>query len=179
MPGPSADLLAHLRPARVCVTVAGSPFVLTATTAAQWLGAIATDMEHLAGIVPGLIADEDVDLMWDLSCARPDIADRWVNAARTALGRGGGRDWWWTLNLCRKALGTWMYTNGLLLRQNVNAGYLGFADWLDACYTLYRQNADEEQGIKLDMELNVPPAGIRVPQSAAQARAMVQGFAAD
>jgi hypothetical protein len=161
------------------VRVAGNSFTLTATTAAQWLGALAMDLDGMQGIVPGLIDDEDLDLMWTLAQQNPDIQERWTNAARTALGRAGGRDWWWTHNLCRKALGTWIYTNGLLLRQNVDYHRMRFPDWLDACYTLYWQGADEETRIKLDLELSMRPRGVAVRQSPAQARQMAMDFAAD
>lgn len=159
--------------------VAGTSFPLTATTASQWLGALALDMEHMQGIVPGLIGEDDLEHMWQLAQEHPDIRRRWTNAARVALGRAGGRDWWWTLNLCRKALGIWIYTNGLLLRQNVNHHTMPLPDWLDACYTLYWERADEETRIKLDMELSMRPAGIAVRQSAAQVRRMAMDFAAD
>ncbi len=159
--------------------VAGTSFPLTATTASQWLGALALDMEHMQGIVPGLIGEDDLERMWHLAQGHPDIRRRWTNAARVALGRAGGRDWWWTYNLCRKALGIWIYTNGLLLRQNVNHHDISLPDWLDACYTLYWEHADEEARIKLDMELSMRPAGVAVRQSAAQARRMAMDFAAD
>lgn len=159
--------------------VAGNSFTLTAATAAQWLGALATDLENLQGIIPGIIDDEDLEPMWQLAQRHPDIGNRWTNAARVALGRAGGRDWWWTLNLCRKALGIWVYTNGLLLRQGVNYHDISFPDWLDACYTLYWEHADEEKRAKLDMELSMRPRGIAIRQDGAQARRMAMDFAAD
>lgn len=137
------------------------------------------DLEGLQGVMPGLIADDDLDHMSRLTEKLSDIEDRWTNAARVALGRAGGRDWWWTLNLCRQALGTWIYTNGILLRQNVDSRRLGFPDWLDACYTMYWQGADEETQMKLDMRLSMRPRGVATRQTAAQARRMAIDFAAD
>lgn len=179
MPGPSADLLALLRPRQVVVRVGGHPFTLTATTAAQWLGAIATDMDNLCGIMPGLVHDDDLDVMCDLIDTHPDIETRWTNAARVALGRAGGRDWWWTRNLAREALGTWIYTNGLLLHRQVNSRQMPLPDWLDACYTLYWQGGDDESRLKLDMKLNMRPRGVATHQSASQTRSMMAQFAAD
>lgn len=179
MAGPSVDLLALLRPAQVSVTVAGHRFTLQATNASHWLGAIAVDLDDLAGIMPGLIADDDLDAMEAIMATHPDVEKRWLNAARMALQRAGGRDWWWTLNLARHALGTWIYTNGLLLRQNVDAKNLMLGDWLDACYTLYWQNGSEEDRLKLDMTLSARPRGVGVRQSKAQTRQMAAAFAAD
>lgn len=179
MPGPSVDLLALLRPAQVSVTVAGHRFTLEAQSASHWLGAVARDYTNLSGIMPGLIADDDLDLMCDLIDTLPDIETRWVNSARMALQRGGGRDWWWTLHLCQQALGTWIYTNGMLLRQNVDATSMRFGDWLDACYTLYWQHASEEDRMTLDMKLSMRPKGVAVRQSGAQIKQMAAAFAAD
>lgn len=179
MVAPSVDLLALLRPTQVTVTVAGHPFVLGATTAAQWLGAMATDLQGLYGIMPGLILDDDLDVMDELMATHPDIEDRWFWAARTALGRAAGRDWWWAHNLSRKALGVWMYMNGMLLRQGVNAQTIAFPDWLDACYTMLWHNADEEHKTKLDLELSARPRGLPTHEPKGSVRQMVAAFAAD
>jgi hypothetical protein len=179
VPGPSVDLLALLRPQQVTVTVAGRPFTLSATTAAQWLGAMATDLDNLYGLVPGLISDDDLDDMDQLARTHPDIAGRWFWAARTALGRAGGRDWWWTYNLSKKALSVWMYINGTLLRQGVDSKTMALPDWLDACYTLLWSGGDEEQRIKLDLELSIRPRGLPIKQSRRDVRAMMAEFAAD
>jgi len=179
VPGPSVDLLALLRPGVVTVTVAGHPFVLNATSAIQWLGAIAMDTEGLYGIVPGLLADDDLDLMESLWATDADITTRWFYAARTALGRGAGRDWWWAQHLSVKSLQAWPYVNGTLLRQNVDARKLAFPDWLDACYMTLWSNASEEDRIKLDFELNMRPKGIATPASRAAQRQMGMDFAAD
>lgn len=179
MAGPSVNLLEILRPDNVSVTVAGHRFVLQATSASQWLGAIALDPEDLAGVVPGLIADDDLEAMERIAATHPDFHERWIQAARTALGRAGGRDWWWTRNLCRQALGTWMYTNGMLMRQGIRISTTTLPDWLDACYTLWWQNASEEDRIKLDLNLGMPPAGIAVRQSRTATREMASAFAAD
>lgn len=129
--------------------------------------------------MPGLVADQDLELMQSLADAHPDIQERWLHAARTALGRAGGRDWWWTLNLSRRALGAWIYINGMLIRQGVDASAQTFPNWLDACYTLLWERADEEQKIKLDLELSAKPAGVAVRAAPGATRKMLSDFAAD
>lgn len=176
---PSVNLLALLRPTEVTVRIAGHPFVLDANSASQWLGAIALDLEDLAGIMPGLVAEDDLEAMGELVDTHPDIEDRWRYGARTALGRAAGRDWWWALNLASKALKAWIYVNGILLRQGVDAKKMSFPDWLDACYTMLWQNADEEHQLKLDMELSMRPKGVVMTTSPAATRAMMAQFAAD
>lgn len=117
--------------------------------------------------------------MHDLALSDPDIERRWLNAARVAVGRGGGRDWWWSVNLIRRALGGWPYINGKLLLSGVDAHHLPFPDWLDACYMLLWGGCDENGRIKLDLELSMPPAGVAVRQSKAAKVKMAESFAAD
>lgn len=179
MVAPSVDLLGLLRPSQVVVTIGGRPFALDASCASHWLSALATDATNLYGIVPGLIADDDLEAMQELIEIHPDIQTRWMHAARTALGRAGGRDWWWTLNLGKRCLGTWIYINGILLRQGVDAKRMGLPDWLDACYTMLWQNGDEENRMRLDMELSMRPKGVAVHQSKAAVVSMLADFAAD
>lgn len=148
-------------------------------SAIDWVGAVGFDLDGLAGVFPGSIGDDDVDAMYHLSLSDPDIDRRWRNAARVAVGRGGGRDWWWCVNLIRKSLGGWPYINGRLLLSGVDARKLPLPDWLDACYMLLWSGCDEKERIKLDLELSLPPAGEAVRQSAAAKRKMLADFAAD
>lgn len=129
--------------------------------------------------MPGLVADDDLERMAALMREHPDIETRWFHAARTALGRAGGRDWWWAHNLARKSLSGWIYINGILLRQGIDAKKVGLADWLDACYTLLWQGSDEEHQIKLDLELSARPKGIPIRRTRAQLRQEMAAFAAD
>lgn len=117
--------------------------------------------------------------MHHLALSDPDIERRWLNAARVAVGRASGRDWWWTVNLCRKAIGGWAYINGSLLLAGVSARTMPFGDWLDACYMLLWRGGDENARVKLDIELSVPPAGVVVRQSKQQKEQMLAAFAAD
>lgn len=143
------------------------------------MGAVGYDLDGLAGVFPGSIGDDDVDAMYHLALSDPDIDHRWRNAARVAVGRGSGRDWWWSVNLIRKALGGWPYINGQLLLAGVSAKALPLPDWLDACYMLLWTRCDEKERIKLDLELSLPPAGVGIRQSKAAKAKMLADFAAD
>lgn len=137
------------------------------------------DLDGLAGVFPGSIGDSDVDAMYHLALSDPDIERRWLNCARVAVGRGSGRDWWWSVNLTRRALSGWPYINGKLLLSGVAAHRLPFPDWLDACYMLLWGNCDEKERIKLDLELSLPPAGVGIRRSKAAKERMLADFAAD
>lgn len=174
-----ANVFAYVRPTRVTVTCAERGWTLDLDTAYQWVGAVGFDLDTLAGVFPGSIGDDDVDAMYHLALSCPDIDRRWLNAARVALGRGGGRDWWWSLNLIRKSLQSWPYINGKLLLSGVSAAHVPLPDWLDACYMLLWSNCDEQSRIKLDLELSMPPAGVAIRQTKEAKEKMLADFAAD
>lgn len=137
------------------------------------------DLDGLAGVFPGSIGDSDIDAMYHLALSDPDIERRWLNAARVAVGRGSGRDWWWSVNLVKRALSGWPYINGKLLLSGVSAAHVPLPDWLDACYMLLWSGCDEKERIKLDLELSLPPAGVGIRQSKAAKERMLADFAAD
>lgn len=118
--------------------------------------------------------------MWDAGREDPDDATRrWRNAARVAVQRGSGRDWWWAVNLVRKVLGVWPYVNGQLLLRSVDAATMTFPSWLDAAFMLLWTNTDEEGRMRLDLELSMRPQGVAVKMSQAQKHKMMEAFAAD
>ena len=174
-----ADVFSQVRPARVAVSALGRHWELHLDSAYQWVGAMGWDLDTLAGVFPGSIDDDDVDSMHYLAVSDPDVERRWLNAARVAVGRGGGRDWWWSVNLVRKVLGGWAYVNGKLLLSGVSARDMPLPDWLDACYMLLWGNSDEKGQMKLDLELSLPPAGVGIRQSKADKQKMLAAFAAD
>jgi len=177
--GHGVDVFQQIRPDRVYVGCFGFQWELYPDTAYQWLGVVAADMEQLSGVLPGAIVDDQCEAMLEASLRFDDCEDRWVNAARVALGRAGGRDWWWVLNLSRRCLQGWPYVNGRLLRESVNARTLPYPDWLDAAYMLLWDGQDEKGRVLLDLELNRMPAGVAVKRSPEQVRAMAAAFAAD
>lgn len=99
-----ADVLSAVRSDVVHVTCCERRWELQRCTAAQWAGVVAYDPEGLSGVFPGLILDDDLDVMMEFIFSVEDIEDRWARCARHALQRSSGRDWWWSLNLIKKAL---------------------------------------------------------------------------
>ena len=174
-----ADVFAHVRPARVQIHAFERGWDVRLDCAYQWLGAMGWDLDTLAGVFPGALGDDDVDAMYHLALSDPDIERRWLNCARVAVGRGSGRDWWWSVNLVRKALGGWAYINGKLLLSGVSARNMPLPDWLDACYMLLWGNAEESQRVKLDLELSLPPSGVAIRRTKEQTAKMLADFAAD
>lgn len=174
-----ADVFDHVRPQRVFVTAFDGRWEICLNSAYDWIGAVGFDPDTLAGIFPGSISDGDVEAMYQLQAGMSDAADRWANAARVALGKGSGRDWWWSLNLIKRALSGWPYIHGRLLLAGVNARTMPLPDWLDSTYMLLWQGCDEQGRMKLDLELSLPPAGVAIRRSKQATRKMLEEFAAD
>lgn len=124
--------------------------------------------------------EEDLDRMWESSANNHADSDRrWLNAARRAVDRGSGRDWWWSVNLTMRCLRMWPYINGLLLLSGVDAAKMSFPTWLDAAFMLLWERQDEDGRAKLDLELSMPPAGTRGKAASRANRKMMEAFAAD
>ena len=166
------------RPDTVTVTAFKREWTLQGGTAYEWLGCIASDIKELTGIFPGMVAEEELDLLYQ-HVLDEDFHDRCVRTARVALGRACGKDWWWAQNLCQKVLPGWSLINGILLREGVSAQHVGLADWMDAVYSLLWERSDQEQRMKLNVELSMMPAGVKVKQNSAARKRMLNDFAAD
>lgn len=167
-----------IRPEVVKVKAFNRTWTLAGWSAFDWLGAAALDLDHLTGIFPGLVDDSHLDELWAFS-ALGDFAKRSELVARAALGRAAGKDWWWVLNLSRKILTGWPAVNGTMIREGVRAHDTSFPDYLDAFYSLIWVRGKDEDRMRLDLELSMPPPGVRVKQSAAAKKAMLDQFAAE
>lgn len=180
---PASSIFHHARPTTVTVEFMDRPWTLTPSTAYEWLGAVAYDLELLSGVLPGAVGANDVPAMSQLllgeNPAGSQTEPRRLAAARTAVGRAGGRDWWWVVNLTSKTVKSWPYINGRLLLSGVNPRHMPFPDWLDAAYMMLWTGSDEDNRIKLDLELTLPPAGVPIRQTKTQTKQMLADFAAD
>jgi hypothetical protein len=176
VPAPSVSILSWLRPEQIHVAFAQTQWRLQAHSAADWLGAIACDFDALSGVFPGLICDEELDAMQQL-LRDPSQFDLMPDVARQVVQAAGGRDWWWSVNLTRRAMAGWIYINGVLVRQGVRADSTSFPDWMDACYSWMYERSDENGRAALDIELGLPPKGVR--QGSKQTKQMLAAFQAD
>lgn len=176
--GPGLNAFEAFRPSIIEVTAFGYTWALDGGPAYHWIGAAAADLDHLGGIFPGLATAESLDDLWQLSVLG-DFDKRCTLAARMGLGRAAGKDWWWAVNMIRKIVGGWPIINGIMLREGIAARELLLPDYLDAVYSLMWERGKDEDRMKLDVELQQLPKGVRVKQSAAQKKAMLAAFAAD
>lgn len=147
--------------------------------ASVWISAFRDDVDHLAGIFPGLVDDDGVDHLLSLWLEVDDAGQRCELAARRLLARASGMDWVWAWNLIRLCLRGWMFINGMLLRQSVNPATLPLSDWLAAAYTLIYESRDEAGRVALEAEMMTPPRGVRLIIPAAVQHQGAMAFAMD
>jgi len=178
-PGRGVDVFQSVRPTQVRVVCFDTEWTLYPDSAYDWLGLLAADLEQLTGILPGGVCADQCEDMLRVALSHDDRDDRWTYAARVALGRAGGRDWWWVRNLARRCIQGWPYINGRLLLAGVNAKTLGFPEWLDAAYMLLWSAQEGKDQVLFDLELNRMPAGVAVRRDFSQIQAMGEAFAAD
>lgn len=161
------------------VTAFGRVWILDGTSAAGWLNALQLDDVQLTGIFPGFIGDEYTDDMLDLWLEFPDAEQRCQRVAQKALARESGLDWVWAWNLMRMCLGSWIYINGVLLRQGVTSSDMSLRDWLHAAYTLILEGKDADGRVAFESELMIPPAGVALKIPAKVQHQGALAFAAD
>lgn len=161
------------------VTAFGGHWPIPAVPASVWLKSLRHDSERLAGIFPGLIDEDHIDHMLRVWLEVPDADLRCELAARKLLGRAAGMDWVWAWNLMRLCQRGWLFINGMLLRQGVNASQMSLSDWLAAAYTLIYESKDETGRVALEAELSIPPRGVRLHLPAAVQHQGALAFALD
>lgn len=162
---------------QVTVTCAKRPWDLRSATAYEWIVAVAQDPDRLSGVFPGLIRSRDVEAMCAAMEMFDDMDRRWQNAARVALGRGSGRDWWRALNLIKMCLSGWTTVNGAMMLEGCDARSLPLSSWLDAALVRMMRELDEDGMRRLEFDLDKVPAGVK--GTSAAAKRSLAAFAAD
>lgn len=150
-------------------------------SAYDWILAVHRDGKELSHVFPGLVRDRDTDRL--IAAASAMTADefqrRCTNVARVALGRTCGWEWYRALNLILKSVDNWTIVNGLLLLEGCDARDMELDSWLSAAYVVQVRNLDAEGRQKFEFEIDKPPAGVKIKQSAAKVRQSMAAFAAD
>lgn len=154
-------------------------WVIPPVPAAAWLQAFDEAPETLAGLFPGLVDPEDLDDMLYRLIEIPDSQARCQRAARKLLQYETRMEWVMAWNLMRICRGVWLWLNGVLIRQGVNAAELPLADWLHAAYTLLYEGKDEKGRVAFESELMMAPRGEHVTVSVRAQRRSALAFAAD
>lgn len=102
-----SDLLAHLTPLPVQVTVQGREFTVPALDALGWLAVLTDKHAALYDVFPGMAGHEAIefveDLLWDGVLTTKQVDD----LAYDVIAAAGDRPWWEILRIIGAATGAW------------------------------------------------------------------------
>lgn len=149
------DLRLLLSPHPHTLDIGPRAVTVRAASALEWLTALA-DPRFVEHVIPGMLEPADaVAVLRGLAAEDLTTADL-VAGANAALGAAAGMSWWKAVRLAQwAASGYW----GALVLRGVDPGRLSLAAWCAAVYEAVQDGRDETGRLKVDMALDVPPAG--------------------
>lgn len=161
----------------VRIRAAGKSWNLPGRSALVWINMCHGEDNTFPDVFPGMISHKDAWEMWEAWKTFDDMERRSVNAARVALGKASGREWWWTHNLINEVVDSWTSINGILVREGVRAEKERLPNWLDAAYILVCERSSEEERIAFRARLNLPPKNVGMLLSNTATRKALLDFA--
>lgn len=152
MPG-AADILVHLTPCPVIVTVREQDFTIPAVDALGWLRLLLAKPIDLYGIFPILAGSDAIeaveDALWDEQLTEYDVAVLALEAVAVAADR----PWWVVTRLLGSVAPHWS-----VLHVN-NAAGMSLAGWLDELWSKTIANMDPKHRASWEHQIDTPPKG--------------------
>lgn len=155
------DGVASLRPYPVEVDFGGWSFRVEALPAADWIEAIVSP--DGGALFPGLLRDSVLERdVWRIMGRGESSAAELVEAARDMVTTAGGRPWWEVDRLVRSAMhpDVRALVLGNLGMRGLDPNKISLGLFCDAVYALLVRNADDQQRMRIDMELRAVPAEV-------------------
>lgn len=154
------DAAASMRCWGVYVSIGGQEYWVPPRPAGPWLLAI---MGPYRGIVPGMVAGLDADDLLDLMVAGQVRGSDLDTAARDAIEQVTGAPWWSATRLTAWLLGNWASLGSALLTRGVDLSTAPVGAVIAITYRLVMENCkDEQERMRVDMELDRPPEGVSI-----------------
>ena len=162
IPKTVTDPVWSLRPWPVSVRVVGTMFEIPALPAADWLTILMTENPDLDDIFPGLLDEEDQDIVTE---AMLDGAlEETFSVCLDIITAVSGRPWYIAMRLIEVARNSWQVLGAEMLLKKVNAEELSLSGWLDVLLLLIMRNIDPKEATMFTMRLEAPPADVEVEQ---------------
>lgn len=139
------------------VDVDGVAYTVRAADAAEWLGALTSDL-HVS-VVPGLLESADRAALVRLVMTGKVPSDAVWQAAQQAIEEVSGYRWWQALRLAGYAEAERGVLYGRLLLAGVRPDGLSFPAWCAAMFAMITQHMDETARTKFDAAFLMPPDG--------------------
>lgn len=165
VPKLNRDPVQSLAPYSVVLTVAGRDMEIPALPAADWLSILMVESPELDEIFPGLLPDDDVDLVEDLLAGRELTLDEYEDIILSVIETVSARPWWVTIKLIETARTSWDLLGGELTLRGVDATQVSLSSWLDALLLTVIKNMDSKEVTMWCMKLEAPPPDAKVDES--------------
>lgn len=165
IPKLNRDPIQSLSPYSVLLTVAGQDMEIPALPAADWLAILMVDSPDLDDIFPGLLCEEDIDLVDELIIDRELDLDECEDIVLSIIEIVSARPWWVTIKLIETARISWDMIGGELALRGVDPTHISLSSWLDALLLTVIKNMDPKEVTMWCMKLEAPPPDVKVDES--------------
>lgn len=170
-----ANPVVSFAPVAIDILFAGERFTIPAHPAATWLQILTDETIDALNIFPGLLDPVDQERFDELVFGGGLAVDEFKETIYEIIAEVSGHTWWWTIHLLSLLRGPnstqWL---GEMVRFDANNMSLGA--WVNALYALLVKHQKEEDRMRLDMELEMPPPGVELEISEADQKATEQAF---
>lgn len=149
----ASDLLLHLTPCPVEVTLLGRSFDIPALDAVTWLRILTAKNLDLYAIFPGLAGDDAVELVEDVLWDELATAEEIDRIALDVISAVADRPWWVVLRVLQSSLDAWdrLHVN--------NAAGMSLAGWLDELWAKIMTLMDPKRITGWVASIEAPPKG--------------------
>ena len=152
------DAVQSLRPWPVWLTVNGEELEIPALCAADWLAILMNEDLDLEDVLPGLLGDEDDEILEELLLEGLLTVDDKDQLSLEVISTVAGRPWWVALRLIGAASHSWDALGAEMVRK-ADASRLSLSAWLDVLFHTTLLATDEDKRTMFQLKLEVPPEG--------------------
>jgi len=131
--------------------------------AAEWLSILMGTQVDLDDILPGLLDQEQANLVEDALFAGTLDLEQLHQLALDVLTQVSGRMWYVAMKIIASAEASWNVIGGELVIRNVDAARISLSSWLDATYLILLRNMSNSEATIFNARLQVPPPGFMQP----------------
>lgn len=157
VPKLNRDPVSSLRPYSVTVTVSGGEVEIPALSAADWLAVLMVESVELDDIFPGLLSEEDTDLVEEAILSGSMELQEFRDLVLGVIETASARRWWVALRLVEVARTSWDVIGGEMILRGVDAESLSLSAWLDVLLLTILRNMEPKDTQMFTMRLETPP----------------------
>lgn len=157
VPKLNRDPIQSLCPLPIIVRVEGHDLEIPAMTAAEWLTVLMVESLELDDIFPGLLGEDDIDLVEELIISGVLGLGEFHELVLSIIEVASARPWWVTLRLIEAARGSWDILGGEMGLRGVDATRLSLSAWLDILLLTIIRSMEQKDVQMFTLKLEAPP----------------------